>query len=75
MMAPRYQEIPAPRIPVARSADGSVSVKVIAGEALGRRAVIDTRMPIQYLGVELSARADTRARAARVAPNRDKAPG
>jgi redox-sensitive bicupin YhaK (pirin superfamily) len=49
MMKPRYQEIPAARIPAARSADGLVSVRVIAGEALGARAVIETRTPIQYL--------------------------
>jgi hypothetical protein len=49
MMPPRYQEIPATRIPSARTEDGRVRVKVIAGEALGARAVIDTRTPIQYL--------------------------
>jgi quercetin 2,3-dioxygenase len=48
-MAPRYQEVPAARIPVARSGDGKVEVRVIAGEALGKRAVIDTRTPIAYL--------------------------
>src|SRR5262249_41460305 len=49
MMAPRYQEVPSERIPTARSEDGRVTVRVIAGEALGARAVIDTRTPIQYL--------------------------
>ena len=49
MMKPRYQDIPAAKIPVARSADGGVTVRVIAGEALGARAVIDTRTPIIYL--------------------------
>ncbi|PTL77967.1 pirin family protein [Vitiosangium sp. GDMCC 1.1324] len=49
MMSPRYQEVPAARIPVASSPDGKVRVKVIAGESLGARAVIDTRTPIQYL--------------------------
>ncbi|OJH39197.1 pirin family protein [Cystobacter ferrugineus] len=49
MMAPRYQEIPAGHIPVASTPDGRVRVKVIAGESLGARAVIDTRTPIQYL--------------------------
>ncbi len=49
MMAPRYQEIPAARIPTARSEDGLVTVRVIAGEALGARAVIETRTPIIYL--------------------------
>ncbi len=49
MMRPRYQEITAGRIPVAHSQDGNVSVRVIAGEALGSQAVIDTRTPIMYL--------------------------
>ena len=54
MMAPRYQEIPAARIPVGRSADGTVVARVIAGGALGAEAVIDTRTPIVYLDLELS---------------------
>jgi quercetin 2,3-dioxygenase len=49
MIPPRYQEIPAARIPTAGSKDGLVRVKVIAGEALGARAVIETRTPILYL--------------------------
>jgi redox-sensitive bicupin YhaK (pirin superfamily) len=48
MIAPHYQEIPSTRIPVATSADGEVRVKVIAGEALGAKAVIETRTPILY---------------------------
>jgi hypothetical protein len=49
MMKPRYQEIPAARIPQAASADGRVTVRVIAGRALDVSAVIETRTPIQYL--------------------------
>src|ERR1051325_7034174 len=49
MMRPRYQEIPAEGIPSALSEDGLVTVRVIAGEALGARAVIETRTPIFYL--------------------------
>jgi quercetin 2,3-dioxygenase len=49
MMKPRYQEIPSSRIPKAVSADGLVSVSLIAGEALGQKAVIETRTPIVYL--------------------------
>ena len=49
MMKPRYQEIPSSQIPKATSADGLVSVTVIAGEALGQKAVIETRTPIIYL--------------------------
>ena len=48
-MRPRYQDIPAARIPNAKTDDGRVSVKVIAGEALGAKAVIDVRTPIVYL--------------------------
>jgi quercetin 2,3-dioxygenase len=48
MMPPRYQEVPAAGIPEAASADGLARVRVIAGEALGARAVIDTRTPIAY---------------------------
>ena len=48
MTRPRYQEIPAARIPVAESADGLARVRVIAGEALGAGAVIDTHTPITY---------------------------
>jgi redox-sensitive bicupin YhaK (pirin superfamily) len=49
MIEPRYQEVPKAQIPEAHSADGKVTVRVIAGEALGAKAVIDTRIPIQYL--------------------------
>ena len=49
MMKPRYQEIPNSQIPKATSADGLVRVSVIAGEAMGAKAVIETRTPIIYL--------------------------
>jgi len=49
MMPPRYQDVPAARIPEVTRADGAVSVRVIAGEALGAKAVIETRTPIMYL--------------------------
>jgi len=52
-MRPRYQDVASDRIPTATSADGRVSVKVIAGESLGARAVIDTRVPITYLHAKL----------------------
>jgi redox-sensitive bicupin YhaK (pirin superfamily) len=48
MTRPRYQEIPSARIPTAATADGKARVRVIAGEALGARAVIDTHTPITY---------------------------
>ena len=49
MIKPRYQEISNVQIPKATSADGLVRVSVIAGEAMGEKAVIETRTPIIYL--------------------------
>lgn len=49
MIEPRYQEIPSSKIPVAKSTDGRVTIRIIAGEALGNRAVVDTRTPMIYL--------------------------
>src|SRR2546422_60919 len=49
MMKPRYQEIPSSHIPKAISADSLVTVSVIAGEAMGQKAVIETHTPIIYL--------------------------
>ena len=49
MTKPRYQEIPNSQIPKATSADSLVMVSVIAGEAMGAKAVIETRTPIIYL--------------------------
>src|SRR3989442_3069982 len=49
MTEPRYQEVPSSQIPKATSADGLVKVSVIAGEAMGEKAVIETRTPIIYL--------------------------
>jgi redox-sensitive bicupin YhaK (pirin superfamily) len=53
MMKPRYQEIPGSQIPKAVSADELVTVSVIAGEALGQKAVIETRTPLIYLHYQL----------------------
>jgi redox-sensitive bicupin YhaK (pirin superfamily) len=53
MMKPRYQEIPGVQIPKATSSDGLVTVSVIAGEALGQQAVIETRTPIIYLHFQI----------------------
>lgn len=49
MIEPRYQEVSSAQIPTATSGDGLVSVRVIAGEALGARAIIETVTPIMYL--------------------------
>src|SRR5438034_277834 len=48
MTRPRYQEVSAGKIPEAKSEDGRARVRVIAGEALGARAVIETHTPIVY---------------------------
>ena len=49
MIKPRYQDFLSAKIPVAQAEDGTIRVKVIAGEALGAHAVIETRTPILYL--------------------------
>jgi redox-sensitive bicupin YhaK (pirin superfamily) len=49
MTVPHYQEIPRARIPEASTQDGLASVHVIAGEAVGEKAVIETRTPIGFL--------------------------
>ena len=48
MTEPRYQEVAANNIPEAVSEDGLACVRVIAGEALGVSARIDTHTPIVY---------------------------
>jgi hypothetical protein len=53
MIKPRYQDISNSQIPKATSADGLVWVSVIAGEAMGQKAVIETRTPIIYLHYRL----------------------
>jgi redox-sensitive bicupin YhaK (pirin superfamily) len=60
MTRPRYQEIPPDRIPTAVSPDGFARVRVIAGEALGAHAVIDTHTPIAYHDWSLEPGADVR---------------
>jgi hypothetical protein len=53
MIRPGYQELKPEAIPSAQSGDGKVRVKVIAGEALGVHAKIETRTPILYLHYEV----------------------
>jgi hypothetical protein len=55
---PRYQELESARIPHAASADGKARVRVIAGEALGVHAAIDTHTPIAFQDWTLDAGAD-----------------
>src|SRR5919199_1843356 len=49
MIKPSYQDIPSSKIPVAQTEDDAVKAKVIAGEALGAHAIIQTRTPILYV--------------------------
>ena len=58
MTQPRYQEVVSAKIPSAQSSDGLASVRVIAGEALGARAVIDTLTPVVYQDWSLQPGAD-----------------
>jgi len=53
MMRPHYQEIPEGKIPSGQTGDGKVKVRVVAGESLGVRAIIETRTPIFYLDFTL----------------------
>ena len=53
MMQPRYQDIPASQIPKATSEDGQIQAVVIAGDALGVSAVIDTVIPIQLIHIKM----------------------
>lgn len=55
MTRPRYQDVPPEKIPKAKTEDGRVEVVVIAGESLGKSAVIDTHIPITMLDVRISA--------------------
>ena len=49
MIKPRYQEVKSKDIPLVKSSDGKIQVKVIAGESMGAHAVIETKIPIMYL--------------------------
>ncbi|MFO0695317.1 MAG: pirin family protein [Polyangiales bacterium] len=48
MTRPRYQEVKAERIPSGSTPDGLARVRVVAGEALGATAAIDTHTPVVY---------------------------
>jgi quercetin 2,3-dioxygenase len=65
MSAPRYQDTASDRIPVARS--GGVAAKVIAGEALDTRGIIETRIPILFLHLGLEPGAEFTQAVARTA--------
>ena len=54
---PHYQEIPSSKIPLATN--GDVTARIIAGDALGTRAIIETRIPIIYVHFTLQPGART----------------
>ena len=58
MTRPRYQEISGEKLPIAQTSDGLAKVRIIAGEALGAHAVIDTHTPIVYQDWTLEPKAD-----------------
>mmetsp|Transcript_14945 Transcript_14945/g.24616 ORF Transcript_14945/g.24616 Transcript_14945/m.24616 type:complete len:311 (+) Transcript_14945:130-1062(+) len=53
MCAPRYQDVPSSKIPVAVEQGGKVTVKVVAGEAFGKEGACQTKTPIMYLDFKL----------------------
>jgi len=55
---PRYQDVPAQRIPTVMTPDGLARGKIVAGEALGVRAVIETHTPIVFQDWTLAPGAD-----------------
>ena len=55
---PRYQEYSRAKLPQAATPEGKARVRVIAGEALGARAVIETRTPIVFQDWTLQPGAD-----------------
>lgn len=55
---PRYQEYSREKLPLARTDDGKAQARVIAGEALGVRAVIETSAPIVFQDWTLQPGAD-----------------
>jgi redox-sensitive bicupin YhaK (pirin superfamily) len=49
MKAPQYQELKAAEIPQAKSPDGKVVARVVAGKALGVTGAVTTHIPILYV--------------------------
>ena len=58
LIRPRYQEYSREKLPQANTGDGKAQVRVIAGEALGAHAVIETRTPIVFQDWTLQPGAD-----------------
>ncbi|MFT3838176.1 MAG: pirin-like C-terminal cupin domain-containing protein [Myxococcaceae bacterium] len=58
MTTPRYQELSSAKLPKAETKDGLAKVTVVAGEALGTKAAINTLTPIVYQDWSLRPGAD-----------------
>ncbi|MDV6236042.1 pirin family protein [Leptospira ellisii] len=58
MSTPRYQDTPSERIPEVQTPDGKTKIRVIAGEVLETKAVIETKIPILYYHLHLLPGAD-----------------
>jgi quercetin 2,3-dioxygenase len=58
LVRPRYQEYSGERLPQAHTKDGKAQVRIVAGEALGARAVISTHTPIVFQDWTVRAGAD-----------------
>jgi len=58
LIRPRYQEYSREKLPQANTGDGKAQVRVVAGEALGAHAVIETRTPIVFQDWTLQPGAD-----------------
>jgi redox-sensitive bicupin YhaK (pirin superfamily) len=58
MTQPRYQELSSSKIPTGKTPDGLATVRVVAGEALGVSAAIETQTPIVYQDWSLEPGAD-----------------
>ena len=50
---PAYQDVPKEKIPTITQ--DNLTVRVIAGEAYGTKAIVNTRVPIQFLDAHLLA--------------------
>jgi quercetin 2,3-dioxygenase len=53
MCAPEYQELSATDIPSAKSPDGKVTAKVVAGECFGITSPVFSKTPTMYLDVTM----------------------
>lgn len=53
MIAPRYQDTPPEKMPIYESEDKKIWIRIIAGESMGIKAVIETHTPMLYLDIRV----------------------